>query len=436
MAAMQNLRYDLDPQGDTILVLRRPNTNQPLWEPKDEVSKLKQKNRTRRRKLFGLDFMSDTEDESSHDEQAPEPISPSIDPNVPIERDMKSGSAEKDLDTDSQESPQENSDFHEVEFRLSSRHLALASPVFKAMLSGFWKESAPSSDQDNGSAKPWSPLQSGSNCQARYELTATEWVVEDFLLLMNIVHGHSGQVPYSVDLETLARMSVLVDYYQCQEVTQFVVGLWIDKLSDRLPSLPTQYGRECVAWIFVSWVFSRRNIFEKMTLLAIACCEGGLGKIYLPFPPMLLSTATPHLHGLSTLICFVAVLEQKRDHYIDEIFSVVGKLCKDLWKGRRGCSFECTSMLLGSLMKVMDENELYRACSAKQATRAVLSLKSGKWPTYDSNHLGASSHPCSLEKLLRPDIERLWAGLKGLKLDDYNGQKKNSADVPASTSRD
>ncbi|KAG6195766.1 hypothetical protein E4U10_001586 [Claviceps purpurea] len=402
MAAMQNLRYDLDPQGDTILVLRRPNTNQPLWEPKDEVSKLKQKNRTRRRKLFGLDFMSDTEDESSHDEQAPEPISPSIDPNVPIERDMKSGSAEKDLDTDSQESPQENSDCHEVEFRLSSRHLALASPVFKAMLSGFWKESAPSSDQDNGSAKPWSPLQSGSNCQARYELTATEWVVEDFLLLMNIVHGHSGQVPYSVDLETLARMSVLVDYYQCQEVTQFVVGLWIDKLSGRLPSLPTQYGRECVAWIFVSWVFSRRNIFEKMTLLAIAS----------------------------------SVLEQKTDHYIDEIFSVVGKLCKDLWKGRRGCSVECTSMLLGSLMKVMDENELYRACSAKQATRAVLSLKPGKWSTYDSKHLGASSHSCTLEKLLRPDIQRLWDGLKGLELDDYNGQKKNSADVPASTSRD
>ncbi|KAG6266906.1 hypothetical protein E4U48_005282 [Claviceps purpurea] len=402
MAAMQNLRYDLDPQGDTILVLRRPNTNQPLWEPKDEVSKLKQKNRTRRRKLFGLDFMSDTEDESSHDEQAPEPFSPSIDPNVPIERDMKSGSAEKDLDTDSQESPQENSDCHEVEFRLSSRHLALASPVFKAMLSGFWKESAPSSDQDNGSAKPWSPLQSGSNCQARYELTATEWVVEDFLLLMNIVHGHSGQVPYSVDLETLARMSVLVDYYQCQEVTQFVVGLWIDKLSGRLPSLPTQYGRECVAWIFVSWVFSRRNIFEKMTLLAIAS----------------------------------SVLEQKTDHYIDEIFSVVGKLCKDLWKGRRGCSVECTSMLLGSLMKVMDENELYRACSAKQATRAVLSLKPGKWSTYDSKHLGVSSHSCTLEKLLRPDIQRLWDGLKGLELDDYNGQKKNSADVPASTSRD
>ncbi|KAG6053392.1 hypothetical protein E4U17_004734 [Claviceps sp. LM77 group G4] len=396
---MQNMRYDLDPQGDTILILRRPNTNQPLWEPTNEVSKLKQKNKTRRRKLFGLDFMSDTEDENSSDEQPPKPISPSIDPNVPNEREMKSDAGEKHLDT---ESPQKSSDRHEVEFRLSSRHLALASPVFKAMLNRFWKESASSSDQDNGSAEPWSPLQSGSDCQVLYQLTATEWVAKDFLLLMNIVHGHSGQVPYSVDLETLARMAVLVDYYQCQEVTQFVVGLWIDKFSGRFPSLPMQYGRDCVVWIFVSWVFSRRNIFEKMTLLAITS----------------------------------SVLEQKRDHYIDEIFSVVGKLCKDLWKGRRGCSFECTSMLLGSLMKVMDEDKLYTACSVKQTTRAVLSLKSGKWSTVDSDRLKASSHSCTLEELLKPDIQRLWDDLEGLNLDDYNGQKKKSADVPASASID
>ncbi|KAG6025926.1 hypothetical protein E4U19_002880 [Claviceps sp. Clav32 group G5] len=97
------------------------------------------------------------------------------------------------------------------------------------MLNGFWKESVSSSDQDNGSAELWSSLQSGSDCQVRYQLTATEWVVKDFLLLMNIVHGHSGQVPYAVDLETLGRISVLVDYYQCQEVTQLAVGLWIDK---------------------------------------------------------------------------------------------------------------------------------------------------------------------------------------------------------------
>ncbi|KAG6234293.1 hypothetical protein E4U25_006054 [Claviceps purpurea] len=269
---MQDLRYDIDPQGDTILVLRCPNTKQPVWEPTDEVSKLKQKNTIRRRMLFGSAFMSDTEDGRSDDENAheptPEPVAPTIESNVPN-------------DTDSAEAHGEDGERNEVQFRLCSRHLALASPVFKAMLNGIWKESAPPSD--------W------SDCQVRYELAATEWDAEDFLLLMNIVHGHSTQVPYSVDLETLGRISVLVDYYQCQEVTQFVAGLWIDKLSG---SLPTTYGRDCVIWMFVSWIFSRSEIFKKMTLLAIRTCEGGLGTIHLPFPPMLLSMATPHLNGL------------------------------------------------------------------------------------------------------------------------------------------
>ncbi|KAG6116212.1 hypothetical protein E4U13_002018 [Claviceps humidiphila] len=407
---MRDLRYDIDPQGDTILVLRCPNRKQPVWDPADQVSKLKQKNTIRRRKFFRSVFMSDTEDGRSGDDNAheptPEPIAPTIDSSVPS-------------DTDSAEVHGENSDRNEVQFRLCSRHLALASPVFKTMLNG-------SSDQSNGSAETREPLQNGPDCQVRYELTATEWDAKDFLLLMNIVHGRNGQVPLSIDLETLERLSVIVDYYQSQEVAQAVVSLWIYQLCGKLP---TTYGRHCVTWMFVSWVFSRRNIFEKMTLLAITSCDGGLGTIDLPFPQMLISTATPHLHDLSKLMCFAALLEQKRDHFIDEILNILGNLCKDLWKGRRGCSFECRSMLLGSLMNSMDENELYEACSAEQAMSAVLSLGSGSW--YE--HYSRYAHSCTLEELLQPDLARLWDGLEGLKLDEYNGQKSKSAEVPSWT---
>ncbi|KAG5966730.1 hypothetical protein E4U56_001195 [Claviceps arundinis] len=429
---MEDLRYDLDPQGDTILVLRCPNTKQPVWEPKDEATKLTQKNKTRR-KLFGLDSMADTDagpcDEVLHEPTA-ELIAPTIESNVP---------------SDSVEAHEEKSDLNEVEFRLSSRHLALASPVFKTMLNGFWKESTPSSDQSNESAKPLSPLQNYSNCQVRYELAATEWDAQDFLLLMNIVHCRSLQVPYSIDLETLGRISVLVDYYQCQEVTQFFAGLWIGKLSG---SLPTTYGRDCVTWIFVSWVFSHSEIFDKMTQLAIRTCEGGLGTINLPFPPMLLSTATPHLHGFSKLTCFAAIMEQKRDHFIDEIFNLLGNLCKDIRGGGRGCNFECRSMLLGSLLNLMDKNELYGPCSAERAKFAVLSLKSGTWYSkpnnshhscddcdpYDScDSYDYSAHSCTFHALLKPSIEKLWDDLDGLKLDDHNGQKKKSADANSST---
>ncbi|KAG6037850.1 hypothetical protein E4U40_002062 [Claviceps sp. LM458 group G5] len=417
---MRDLRHDLDPQGDTILVLRCPNTQQAVWEPKDEATKLKKKNKARRRKLFDFDSVSDTEDARCDDQNAHEPTPEAIAPSI-----------ESSTPNDSGEAHEEKSDQNEVEFRLSSRHLALASPVFKTMLNGFWKESAPLSDQSNRSAKPLSPLQNDSNCQVRYELAATEWGAEDFLLLMNIVHCQSIKVPYSIDLERLGRMSVLVDYYQCQEATQFFASLWIDKLSG---SLPTTYGRDCVTWIFVSWVFSRSNIFEKMTQVAIRTCEGGLGTINLPFPPMLLSMVTPHLHDLSKLMCFAAVMEQKRDHFITMIFALLGLTCKHLREGRRGCDFECTSMLLGSLLRGMDKNELYGACSAERAKSAVLSLKSGTRYVCTSVYSGIySAHPCTLHALLQPGMEKLWNRLDGLELNEYNGQKKKSADVPTST---
>ncbi|KAG6174849.1 hypothetical protein E4U35_005480 [Claviceps purpurea] len=408
---MQDLRYDIDPQGDTILVLRCPNTKQPVWEPTDQVSKLKQKNTIRRRMLFGSAFMPDTEDGRSDDEIAheptPEPVAHTIESNVPN-------------DTDSTEAHGEDGERNEVQFRLCSRHLALASPVFKTMLNGSWKESSPPSDQSHGSAKTRAPTQNGTDCQVRYELAATEWDAEDFLLLMNIVHGRNRQVPYSVDLETLGRIAVLVDYYQCQEVTQFVAEFWIDKI---YYTFPATYGRNCVTWMFVSWVFTRGEFFEKMTLLAIRTCEGGLGTINLPFPPMLLSTATPHLHGLSKLMCFAAVMEQKRDRFIDEIFEMLGDVGKDLWKGHLGCDFACRSMMLGSLLGRMDKNELYGACSAEGAKSAALSLKSESWCSL-MNGRHCSSHTCTLYKLLQPGIERLWDGLDGLKLCDYNGQNE------------
>ncbi|KAG6235291.1 hypothetical protein E4U24_008337 [Claviceps purpurea] len=435
MAVVQKSRYDLDPQGDTILVLRRPNTNQPVWEPTDEVSKLKQKNTIRRRFFFGLYYMSETED--AH-EPTPEPIAPAIESSVP---------------NDSGEAHGDNSERNDVQFQLSSRHLALASPVFKTMLNGSWKESARSSDPSNGSAKTrapvqngpkwlnetsdvdgWQlpsrsrksaktrkPLKNGSDSSTRYELTATEWDGEVFLTLMNIIHGRNTLVPLSVDLITLVKMSVLVDYYQCQEVTQVVVGLWIDKLSDKLP---TSYDRDCVIWMFVSWVFSRSEMFEKMTQLAVRTCDGGLGTINLPFPPILLSTVIPHLRDIPKLMCFAGVMEQKRDNFLDEIFHILGCLYKDLCKGRRGCDFTCTSVLLGSLLRGMDQNELYEACSAERAKSAILSFTTGSWLAPISPYKKCL-HSCTLDKMLQLEIEMMWGALDGLKLDDHNGQKNH-----------
>ncbi|KAG6070759.1 hypothetical protein E4U33_004043 [Claviceps sp. LM78 group G4] len=223
---MDGSRFEVDPQGDTILVLRCPKTAQPVWEPDDESAKRRRGNDIPMKKLFlGSQFSSGADDDLFDDE----------DTHAPTPGTLAAATVESSLPDDSGEAHGENIKREDVKFRLSSRHLALASPVFKAMLNGPWKESASSSG--------WS---SGNDCPVRYQLAAAEWDDEILLLLMNIIHGRNSLVPLSVDLTTLTKMSVVVDYYQCQEVIQFVVGLWIKELA---VSLPKEYGRDCVAWI-------------------------------------------------------------------------------------------------------------------------------------------------------------------------------------------
>ncbi|KAG6053398.1 hypothetical protein E4U17_004740 [Claviceps sp. LM77 group G4] len=383
---MKDPRFELDPQGDTILILRYPNKEQPVWEPQKEVTNWTRRNRIIRQKLFNSESNPDKDagpsDSEGTQEPTPESIAPDDEPSVP---------------NDGRDAREQNSKSNEVQFRLSSRHLALASPVFKTMLNGTWKESAAPSGQSEKSSKAKKPLKNGSASSTRYELTATEWDDEVFLMLMNIIHGRHTLVPLSIDLITLVKMSVLVDYYQCQEVTQLVFRLWIKEFD-----LPTSYGRDCVAWIFVSWVFSYSDLFAQMTKLAMRTSEGGFGTIYLPLPPTLLTA-----------------MERKRDQFLDIIFNVLGNLCQHLCKGRRGCNFECSAILLGSLLKGMDEHKLYQACSARRVRRVVLSLESG----------AERRCVCTLQRLLRPEFDRAWLIVDGLRLKDYKVQKRKFADV-------
>ncbi|KID64478.1 hypothetical protein MAN_06652, partial [Metarhizium hybridum] len=194
---MQEETFELDPQGDVLLVLRRPNLQHLGWGQADEHA------------------------------------------------------------TDEREYSTDQDEDEEVRFRLSSRHLSLASPVFETMLSGGWKESTISTQQP-GTASNEKIDEKDAALPLDYEITATEWDVNVFILLMNILHGHHREVPHSVDIEALAKFSVLVDYYDCHEITEFFADIWIEDLQ---LCLPTVYGRDSTIWLFVSWVFSSENIF-------------------------------------------------------------------------------------------------------------------------------------------------------------------------------
>lgn len=147
------------------------------------------------------------------------------------------------------------------QFRVSSKHLTYASPVFQKMLDGPWREGTENSDT------------------SLREIQAGDWETEPLRILLNIIHGRYREVPKQLDLLTLTKVAVLVDYYNCHEIVEFCADRWISQLENKLP---TSYGIECVLWICVSSVFQREQPFRAMTALAVKQSRGTLDSTNLP----------------------------------------------------------------------------------------------------------------------------------------------------------
>ena len=132
--------------------------------------------------------------------------------------------------------------------RVSSKHMILASAVFKVMLSHKFKEGV--TLQTQGVLKL--PLL-GDDPAA-------------LLIMLNIIHGHTRKVPRQVDLYTLTQIAILVDKYAIHEAVEVFSEIWIEDLN---VDIPTAFTKDIVPWLCISWVFKRSIEFEKMTHIAL-----------------------------------------------------------------------------------------------------------------------------------------------------------------------
>lgn len=130
----------------------------------------------------------------------------------------------------------------ELQVTVSSKHLALAFPYFNGMLMGRWLESARCADG-----------------LRHVLLNEDEGFDPDALMIsMDIIHGKNKKVPRAVDLDMLAKISVLVDYFQCDESLEVWIQLWIKEL---VKSFPTSFNRDLVLWILVCSIFKHQSLF-------------------------------------------------------------------------------------------------------------------------------------------------------------------------------
>ena len=83
----------------------------------------------------------------------------------------------------------------------------------------------------------------------------------------------------------LAKIALIVDYYQCHEIVEIFADVWMNALGKE----PTTYGLDSMLRLLTSWVFSQADTFQKMASLALRHSQGPIKTGNLPIPHDLLS---------------------------------------------------------------------------------------------------------------------------------------------------
>ena len=147
--------------------------------------------------------------------------------------------------------------------RVSSQHMMLASPVFKAMLSRKFKEGV--------------TLQK----EGVLEVPLPDNDPEAVLILLNVIHGRVWDVPRQIDLQMLTKIAIEVDKYEFHESVELFSEIWIENLQ---ATLPTSFTNDTIPWLCISFVFGREVEFRKMTYFAIWKGECDISEFAKPYP--------------------------------------------------------------------------------------------------------------------------------------------------------
>ncbi|QGA21569.1 hypothetical protein EYB26_009280 [Talaromyces marneffei] len=271
----------------------------------------------------------------------------------------------------------------EPDFRIqvSAKHLTVASPVFKSILTGPWKESA-------------TYLQKGT-----VEILAEGWDIEAFLILLRVIHCQFNQVPRKLTLDMLAKVAIIVDYYQCKEAVRFFSDTWIDSLEEKIPR---GYSRDLILWLWIAWFFQLEDQFGMATLRAITYSNGGIMNLGLPIPERV-------IHSINA----------GREESINDVISLLNDTHAALSSGTRGCSFECSSIMCGALAMQMTSNYLlspkplppFPGINYHQLVRTVQSFKSPEWYGTPSSSHSSSVHVGDIHECNDSAFKRLFGEL-------------------------
>lgn len=231
---MPKSSYKIDTRADTVIILKNPNTSFAPWnlaEVDEDTTNFANK--------------STVNDSTSGDAD-------------------KGASSETTVADDTRESDPANTEEAEVSYYVSRRHLVSASSTLDRMISGIdWKEG--NLDENDG----------------LYHVPAQDWDSEALLYVLQILHLRNGQVPRTIPLEMLAKIAVLIDFYDCAEALESFTERWIEYLRATAP-VPSYFCRDLMLWMCIAWVLKLPQEFVQATTVAIRRDDQELSTLGLP----------------------------------------------------------------------------------------------------------------------------------------------------------
>jgi len=159
---------------------------------------------------------------------------------------------------------------------VSSGHMMLASAYFQKRLSGEYLDAV--TLRNTGRATI--PLDNDP---------------DTLIILLNIIHGRTRQVPRQVTLDLLSKLAVLINYYGMLESVELFSDTWIENL--KREGMPKTYNEQVLPWLFIFWVFEKGKDFRDMARLVQRECDERLDELVgtIPLPHTMISESRFYL---------------------------------------------------------------------------------------------------------------------------------------------
>lgn len=394
---MAKVIHKIDPNADTVIILKNPLVHFAVWNyPDVEEPDAEEPARDSEPNIEEPTMAELPTEEGPAEEPAEEPAGTEFSTQEPSVEDPAAEETALEEPVVEPNTSEVSTHEEEIHYHVSSSHLRLVSPKFKSMLSrGNWKEGIP--NENDG----------------RYYILAEDWDGEAFLIFLNVLHLRNRQVPRSVSLVMLAKIAVLVDYYNCAEAVELSTEMWVKDLKNTTP-IPSKRCRNLMLWMCTAWVLRLPQEFAQTTTVAIKQSkQDELSTLDLPITGFVDSIDQARIEAIGTIISQLHGL-------LDEYRST------DYCCPSGNYSFECGSILYGALTKEMDSLGLlvpyqvapFPAMSFSEIYSKVHNVKSPMWSNPGSGRY-RSQHSCNLNEKVTEIANSVMYGVNGLKLKDF-----------------